>query len=208
MRARILYCNSTGEMRLRTSATISCSLPCTNFPLAKPGSSEAALPTAVDYIIGGWQWNNIITLQSGTPFDLNVNGSPENRPDVNGPISVKIDHDTATGIITGNLSAPPTDPTTGDYLRPGTLGRNQLFGPGFHSWDSGMMKDFPIKDRVKVEFRADVFNLFNHPQFENGSFQQNLNAGTVVDGITTTTNPLVVRLQSNREMQFAVRVTF
>jgi hypothetical protein len=166
------------------------------------------VPTAVDYIIGGWQWNNIITLQSGTPFDLNVNGSPENRPDVNGPISVKINHDTATGIITGNFSAPPTDPATGDYLRPGTLGRNQLFGPGFHSWDSGMSKDFPIKDRVKVEFRTDVFNLFNHPEFQNGSFQQNLNAGTVVGGITTTTNPLVVRLQSNREMQFAVRVTF
>jgi hypothetical protein len=71
-----------------------------------------------------------------------------------------------------------------------------------------MSKDFPIKDRAKIEFRADVFNLFNHPEFENGSFQQNLNAGTVVGGITTTTNPLVVRLQSNREMQFAVRVTF
>jgi hypothetical protein len=177
-------------------------------PFGKTRQFGGNAPTAVDYIIGGWQWNNIITLQSGTPFDLNVNGSPENRPDVNGPISVKLDHDTATGIISGNLSAPPTDPTTGDYLRPGTLGRNQLFGPGFHSWDSGMSKDFPIKDRAKIEFRADVFNLFNHPEFENGSFQQNLNAGTVVGGITTTTNPLVVRLQSNREMQFALRVTF
>src|SRR6202522_142212 len=107
-------------------------------PFGKAKQFGGNLPTAVDYIIGGWQWNNIITLQSGTPFDLNVNGSPENRPDVNGPISVKLDHATATGIITGNLSAPPTDPTTADYLRPGTLGRNQLFGPGFHSWDSGM----------------------------------------------------------------------
>jgi hypothetical protein len=177
-------------------------------PFGKGRQFGSRLSTALDYVIGGWQWNNIISLQSGTPFDLNVNGSPENRPDVNGPILVKIDHATATGIITGNFSTPPMDPTSGHYLRPGTLGRNQLFGPGFHSWDSGMMKDFPIKERVKVEFRADVFNLFNHPQFQNGSFQQNLNAGTMVNGITTTTDPLVVRLQSNREMQFAVRVTF
>ena len=181
-------------------------------PFGKGKQFGTGVPTIVDYVIGGWQWNNIITLQSGTPFDLEINGSPTNRPDVTGPITVKIDHDTATGIISGNFSAPPTDPTPGptfgNYLRPGTLGRNQLFGPGFHSWDSGMMKDFPIKERVKVEFRADVFNLFNHPQFQNGSFQQSLNQGVVSGGITTTTNPLVVRLQSNREMQFAFRVLF
>jgi hypothetical protein len=182
-------------------------------PFGKGRQFGSNIPAGLNYVIGGWQWNNIITLQSGTPFDLNVNGSPENRPDISGPISVKIDHSTSQGIISGDFSAPPTNPipntpTTGDYLRPGDLGRNALYGPGFHDWDSGMMKDFPIKNRLNIEFRADVFNMFNHPQFQNGSFQQNLNAGTVANGITTTVNPLVVRLQSNREMQFALRVTF
>lgn len=178
-------------------------------PFGKGKQFGSDLPTALDYILGGWQWNNIITLQSGVPFDLNYNGSPENRPDVTGPVSVVIDHATSQGKIIGNFSAPPVDATSGDYLRPGTLGRNALYGPGFHSWDTGMMKDFPIKERVKAEFRVDVFNLFNHPQFQNGSFQQNLNSGTVDSGgITTTVNPLVVRLQSNREMQFAFRITF
>jgi hypothetical protein len=176
-------------------------------PFGKGKQFGSGLPTVVDYVIGGWQWNNIVTLQSGTPFDLNYSGSPENRPDVTGPIKVNIDHATSTATISGNFSPPPVN-ASGVYARPGTLGRNALYGPGFHDWDSGMMKDIPIKERVKVEFRADVFNMFNHPQFQNGSFQQSLNQGVVTGGITTTTNPLVVRLQSNREMQFAVRVTF
>jgi hypothetical protein len=72
-----------------------------------------------------------------------------------------------------------------------------------------MMKDFTMRERFKLEFRADVFNLLNHPQFQNGSFQQNLNqAPPPVNGITTTTNPAVTRLSSERELQLAVRIMF
>jgi hypothetical protein len=163
---------------------------------------------AVDYIIGGWQWNNIVTLQSGTPFDLYyTTTSPQDRPDITGPISASIDHVTGQGIISGAFSQPPI--VNGDFERPGTLGRNALFGPGFHDWDTGMMKDFTMRERFKLEFRADVFNLLNHPQFQNGSFQQNLNqAPPPANGITTTTNPAVTRLSSERELQLAVRIMF
>jgi hypothetical protein len=162
---------------------------------------------AVDYVVGGWQWNNIVTLQSGTPFDLNYPGSPQDRPDVTGPVSVRIDHATGQGIISGDFATPPEN-GAGDFARPGNLGRNALFGPGFHSWDTGMMKDFSLPERFKLEFRADVFNLLNHPQFQNGSFQQNLSTATPVNGITTTINPAVTRLSSERELQLAVRITF
>ena len=160
-----------------------------------------------DYILGGWQWNNIVTLQSGTPFDLNYPGSPQDRPDVTGPVSVRIDHATGEGLVSGAFSTPPLN-GAGDYTRPGNLGRNALFGPGFHDWDTGMMKDFTMRERYKLEFRADVFNLLNHPQFQNGSFQQNLSTATPVNGITTTINPAVTRLSSERELQLAVRITF
>ena len=148
-------------------------------------------------------------MQSGTPFDLYYTStSPQDRPDITGPISVSIDHSTGQGIISGDFSTPPEN-SAGDYIRPGTLGRNALFGPGFHSWDTGMMKDITIKERFTLEFRADVFNLLNHPQFQNGSFQGNLNsAPPPVNGITTTTNPAVTRLSTERELQLAVRITF
>jgi hypothetical protein len=152
---------------------------------------------AVDYVLGGWQWNNIITLESGTPLDLYVNGTPEDRPDFTGAASTKISG--GQGIITGTFTAPPLN-ADGVYARPGTLPRNYLFGPGVHTWDTGMMKDFAIENRFKLEFRGDFFNLLNHPQFANSSFQTN--------ALDTTPGIAATRFSSARELQLAVRITF
>jgi hypothetical protein len=170
-------------------------------PFGKGKQFGAGWSGPLNYILGGWQWNNIITLQSGTPFDLYVNGSPQDRPDVSGSVSAKIDHATGHGIITGNFSAPATN-GAGVFMTPGTLGRDALYGPGYHTWDSGMQKDFSILERFKLEFRGDYFNLLNHPQFVNSSFQMN--------ALTTVANPGIAatRFSSARELQLAVRITF
>jgi hypothetical protein len=154
---------------------------------------------ALDYILGGWQFNNIVTLQTGTPIDLYVNGTPQDRPDVSGSYSAKISN--GNGIITGDFTAPPVN-ADGVFTRPGTLGRNAIYGPGLHTWDTGMMKDFTVEGRYKLEFRGDFFNLLNHPQFQNGSFNTN--------ALTTLTNPGIAatRFSSARQLQLAVRVTF
>src|ERR1035438_3622260 len=50
-------------------------------PFGKGKQFGGDVPTAVNYVIGGWQWNNIVTLQTGTPMDLIYqNDSPNNRP--------------------------------------------------------------------------------------------------------------------------------
>jgi hypothetical protein len=158
--------------------------------------------TPLNYVIGGWQWNNIVTLQTGTPIDVFYqNDSPNNHANLTGPAYVRINHTTGLATISGDFSDPGN-------AAPGNLGRNALFGPGYHSWDTGMTKDFKVTERAKVEFRADVFNLLNHPQFQNGSFVNALNNGTIVGGITTTTNPATTRFSSERQLQLAVRITF
>jgi len=178
-------------------------------PFGKGRQYGADIPAALNYIIGGWQWNNIITLQTGTPIDISSNGAAQaNRPDATGSVSAHIDHTAGKGVITGNFSCAPStgdplNPCTGSFLRPGTLGRNAIYGPGFHSWDTGLMKDVRFYDRATLEFRADVFNLFNHPQFQNGSF--NTNMGT---GGSGTTNNAATRFSSERQLQLAVRITF
>jgi hypothetical protein len=179
-------------------------------PFGKGKQFGSGLPKGLDYVIGGWQWNNIITLQTGTPIDLNVPGitGQTNRPDVTGPISARIVHGSACGanadacgVITGTFAAPPV--SGGNYARVGNLARNALYGPGYHTWDMGMMKDISLAERYKIEFRADVFNLFNHPQFQNGSF--NTNMGTTGTG---TINAASTRFSSERQMQFAFRFIF
>jgi hypothetical protein len=85
-------------------------------PFGKGKQLGNDIPKGLDYIIGGWQWNNIITLQTGTPIDLNVPGivGQTDRPDVSGYISAKIVHGAtcgasanACGVISGNFAAPP-----------------------------------------------------------------------------------------------------
>jgi hypothetical protein len=175
-------------------------------PFGKGKQYASGVPTALDYIIGGWQWNNIVTLASGSPMDLSINGSPNNRPDVIGPIAVRIVHGSACsvvgqaacGVITGNFSAPAAG-------QAGNVGRNSIYGPGYHTWDMGMMKDFKMTERAKFEFRADVFNLLNHPQFTNSSYDTNFSDVKPDGSIYGTAQ---ARLGSEREMQFALRITF
>jgi hypothetical protein len=78
--------------------------------------------------------------------------------------------------------------------------RNYFPGPGTHTWDTALMKSFSVTERVKTEFRAQVYNLTNTPQFQipdnrytDGTFGQ----------LTT------VRLSpTDRELELALRVTF
>jgi Carboxypeptidase regulatory-like domain len=176
-------------------------------PFGKGKQYGANIPTPLDYIIGGWQWNNIITLESGTPIDLSVGGTndnPGNRPDVSGPVSAKIVN--GQGVITGNFALPPL--TGSSFTRPGDLARNALYGPGLHTWDTGVMKDFKLTERFKAEFRVDAFNLFNHPQFQNGSFNTAINFGGGATTATGTMSGAQARQFFERQMQFAFRLTF
>jgi hypothetical protein len=68
-----------------------------------------------------------------------------------------------------------------------------------------MMKDFKLTERFKAEFRVDAFNLFNHPQFQNGSF--NTNASNIKSTNIIYGGPQV-RQFSERQLQFAFRLTF
>ena len=179
-------------------------------PFGKGKQFGGGWSTPLDYLLGGWQWNNIVTLQNGTPFDLYINGTPQDRPDVLGPVSVSIDHTSGQGVIVGSFAAPPTNNglSTGTYSRPGTLSRNFLTGPGYHTWDTGVMKAVLIHERYRMEFRGDYFNLLNTPQFNNSSFQTNGEATAAVNGITTLTGVAATRFSSARQLQLAVRFTF
>jgi outer membrane receptor protein involved in Fe transport len=174
-------------------------------PFGKGKEFGSGWSTTMDNILGGWQWNNIVTLQTGTPFDLYVNGTPQDRPDVSGPVSATISG--GHGILTGDFAAPPVD-GSGVFTRPGTLGRNALYGPGYHTWDTGMVKSATFADRYKVEFRADFFNLLNHPQFDNASFNTNALSSAPVNGVITTIGNASTRFSSARQMQLALRFTF
>jgi len=55
----------------------------------------------------------------------------------------------------------------GDPSTIGNVGRNSLRGPAFFQWDMSGMKNFGLTEKLKMQFRADIFNILNHPNFAN-----------------------------------------
>jgi hypothetical protein len=155
-----------------------------------------------DFLLGGWQVNNIITYQSGTPFNPIIsvtnsnNGSPDNneRPDwVQG-----FNPDNA---VTGSVEqyfnpAAFRRAPTGQF---GDVGRNVLIGPNALTVDLSFMKSNRIKERVDVQFRAEAFNLLNRANFALPTVfdAESPNAGR----ITRTATP-------SRQLQFGLKLIF
>jgi hypothetical protein len=69
------------------------------------------------------------------------------------------------GLNPAAFTPPPLDPTTGNPIRQGNLGRNALRGLGAFQWDLAVHRDFPIRESLKLQFRAEMFNVLNHPNF-------------------------------------------
>jgi len=69
------------------------------------------------------------------------------------------------GFNPAAFTSPPLDPNTGNPIRQGDLGRNALRGFGVVQWDFSTHRDFPIGDHLKLQFRAELFNILNHPNF-------------------------------------------
>ncbi len=122
----------------------------------------------VNALLGGWSLGGILTLTSGRPFTVTVSGDPANsgqtdRPNLVGaPYAVPGGQSVAEFFNTAAFA--PNQPFT--Y---GDLGRNSMIGPGFGNVDCSLMKQatpFTVKDQpVNLQFRWEVFNLFNHPNF-------------------------------------------
>jgi Carboxypeptidase regulatory-like domain/TonB dependent receptor-like, beta-barrel len=86
----------------------------------------------------------------------------------------------------------------------GNLGRNTIFGPDFKQIDFSALKDFKIGERIKLEYRAEFFNIFNHPNFD----QPNTTFGTPNFGKIFNTFGRTIGLGTSRQIQMALRLTF
>lgn len=145
-------------------------------------------------ILGGWQANTIATFQSGTPFTLYSNagssgqGNQLERVDIVGPIhkfnsrQIQSFNSTCGAGTDANYYFDPSsfdcslayNTTTvlpGSLASFGDLGRNAIYGPGINNWDISFLKKFRITESTNLEFRAEMFNAFNHVQFLNPNNQ-------------------------------------
>jgi hypothetical protein len=153
-----------------------------------------ARPVAA-FLLNGWQLNTITSFSSGTPFtvydsaNVALQGS---APEITGFYSSR------PNLVSDPNSGQPHTPNEWVSRSPfmqlnpltqagqfGNEGRNVVRGPGIENVDLSLFKDFPISETKRVQFRAECFNLLNHPNFglpendlQSPAFGQILQAGS------------------------------
>jgi outer membrane receptor protein involved in Fe transport len=158
------------------------------------------LPFRGNQLVEGWQLSTIVQSQSGNPVNIVVNNAAFTgtnntvRPDVTGPIEI--------------LGTPnrwfDTSPFVVPVGRFGNLGRNVVIGPGFNNTDFSVIKRTMLTESQLIEFRWEVFDLFNHANFG----QPGRVVGTANFGQITNTRFPTGDSGSSRQMQFALKYKF
>jgi hypothetical protein len=148
------------------------------------------------WIVGGWEYTGIASVQTGrylTPvYSANVSNTynSADRPNLignpnSGPKTVQQWFNTTTAF---------SKPATGTF---GNAGRDIIEAPGYTDLDSTLARSFPLPREANLQFRAEFFNIFNHPNFD----PPNVTADSASFGA-------IPSAEAPRQMQFALRVTF
>jgi Carboxypeptidase regulatory-like domain len=174
-------------------------------PIGRGQRFGGGAPGLTDKLFGSWQWSGALTIQSGFPFTpqvgSNSSGSgdtlipdvPNRNPYFNGP------------VILGKVGQW-FDPRA--FLMPpagtfGNVARGSFIGPGLWNLDTSLAKKFSVTEQVSMQFRAEAFNVFNHPNFASPNpvvFTGN-NYSSSAGAITATST-------ASRQIQFALKLLF
>lgn len=151
-------------------------------------------------VLGGWSLGSIVTLMSGRPYNITVNGNPSNsgqtdRPNLLGNPNLVSGGQTITEWFNTAAFAANQPYTYGD------LGRNTMLGPGYADLDLSLMKEaqlFSVKDHsVSLQFRWDVFDALNRPNF-----------GFPSDTLGVPAFGRITSANTQRQMQLSLKLIF
>jgi hypothetical protein len=179
------------------------------------------LPFKGNRFVEGWQIGLITQGQTGNPINIvtNINtftGNANLRPDLLQPVEVfgrpeqwfsntVCDPRVAGSCTASSVFALPVSP--GGAFHMGNLARNSVAGPGFYNTDFSIIKKTRM-GRANVEFRAEAFNVFNHPNFGVGLASRTATVGSTSFGLLSATRLPTGDSGSARQIQLAVKVLF
>jgi hypothetical protein len=152
-------------------------------------------------ILGNWQVNGIISAYTGTPFTVSSPSGPLNAPDNTQTANqVKTTVNKPGNVGPGQFYYDPTAfaAVTGTIPVFGTSGRNILRNPGLLNTDLDITRQFPIKERLVLQFRGEFFNFANDSHF-NGVSSSSVTSGSFMQ-ITSATG--------ERQIRFGLRMTW
>jgi hypothetical protein len=159
-------------------------------------------------LVSGWTVNSIVTAQSGFPFSPQLSYNPSNNGDTRNPVRPFVNPAFTGPIILGtptqwfNAAAflAPSN-TAGNLGFYGNLPRNTLVGPGLATWDFSVLKDTRIRERLNLQFRAEIFNLLNR-----ANFNQPNEVAFTPSGLSPTAGIITSTSTTARQVQFGLKL--
>lgn len=178
-------------------------------------STLIALPFHGNRFKEGWQLTGILSLTSGPPFNIDNGFDQAGLQIVSSGAQERPNYVSGCKVITGNPN---------EYFNPncftlpavgtlGDLGRNVFSGPGVEDFDFAVLKNTRIRERMELQFRAEFFNVFNHPNLplpNGGVFTQGPNGTGLINPLAGVIQPLTPyeTVTTSRQIQFALKLVF
>ena len=177
------------------------------------------LPFKGNRLISGWEIAGISQAQSGNPLTVIVldptpTGGFVLRPDASGPLQTT--GNPAQWFANPSVLSVPRIPnpdtsstsTKGFIYHFGSMPRNSVIGPNFVNTDFSLIKHTKITERINSEFRAEFFDIFNHPNFGNPGLGLPANGSLGSLGVINTTRFPTGDFGSSRQIQLALKLQF
>jgi hypothetical protein len=188
-------------------------------PLGKGKRFLASSHGVVNQIFGGWTVNSIYTFMTGEPFSvrsgvLTANGAHQSRAVVLTPIEAAL-------VQLPGVAGPSLFPNANAFALPepgqNGAGRNTFTSPHYWNLDLGFIKSFQVTERLKLQFRMEMFNALNHPNFDN-PVSASVGSPSILSGLFAqsccatvappSTQTIVQTGESARVIQFAFKFQF
>ena len=185
----------------------------------------------INQVFGGWTVNTIFNYMTGEPFAVRSgaftsNGSHESRAGVQGPVKAQLQELPGLPLAGPVLFKPVTALTCGvDLSQPFCIpapgqngaGRNIFIAPSYWNVDLGFIKTFQVGERVRIQFRTEMFNAFNHTNFDNPrdastgspSIRSSVFASSCCAAVAPPSTQTIVQTgEAARVIQFALKFQF
>jgi hypothetical protein len=192
--------NGSGDIRHSISYDLIFSLP-----FGRGRSFLGNVKGVADKLISGWQIASLGILHTGiadtVALGTNTFGNGDfinQRPNAVAGVDPYAQPQTVNQWLNPAAFSMPAAGTFGN------LGRNTIFGPGLAQIDFSVLKDTPITPGTKLQFRVEIFNLANHPNFA----QPNTTFGSPSFGEIFNTIGRTLGMGTSRQIQLALRFNF
>jgi hypothetical protein len=162
-------------------------------------------------VVSGWSVNSIVTLQQGFPFTPQLSYNPSNSGDTRNPVRPFRNPNFTGPVILGtpaqwfNPNAFIAPPSTGGF--DGNIGRDAFTGPGLATWDFSVMKDTSLREGLRLQFRAEIFNLLDRANFNTPNLIVfTPPSATNPTGLSGTAGAITSTSTTSRQVQFGLKL--